>query len=271
MSRPSAAVLPLLLVVSGCMGIGKSGADLDLGEPTLAVELSVDDARYGVGAPIIAEVVVHNTGEAPVSVPRPSRDTLEFFLRPLESPEPRHTQVVGWVLENPEFIALEPGQIDRRRFVLNLATSEPGDFELFAIYRTEADPAVRLTATPVASNAVPVAVRPPRVLERDGMGLISEDEARRIAVRHFGRSAAQVDAVLAKDERVRHHVWWVTVHFEAPAAGDATHGSCFIDPFLGRVRSETAKVVVIPEPEFPEGAVIEPPGASGTPVPGAED
>src|SRR5690606_28773675 len=82
-------LLPLLLSFPSCMGIGKAGADLELEEPALGVALETDAASYGVGAAIVATVTVTNEGPAPVSIPRPSSDTVRFFLRSPGETEPR--------------------------------------------------------------------------------------------------------------------------------------------------------------------------------------
>lgn len=232
------SLLLALLPACGVMGIGKAGADLELDEPTLDVALELDDVSYGVGAAIVAKVSVTNSGPAPVSIPRPSPDTVSFFVRGLNEDEPRDTQSVRWPLEQVEFLSLEPGQAHGRRFVLNMATSDPGALELFVVYRTEPDPAIEFAAN-VASNAVPIEVTLPVALERDTMGLITRSEAERIASRHFGVEPARVDALLVKDSKVRMHRWWVTVWFQSPSPDGSTHGSCFIDPYRGRMHGVT--------------------------------
>ncbi len=238
--RPLLSVLLLVAVLPACgvMGIGKSGADLELDEPTLEVTVETDAARYGVGEAIVATVLLTNAGPAPVSIPRPSPDTVRFFLRGADEPEPRDTQCVRWPLEQAEFISLEPGESHGRRFVLSLATSDAGPLDLFAVYRTEPDPAIELAAH-VASNPVSLAVELPVALERDSMGLISRAEAERLAVAHFGREAARTDALLVKDSKVRMHQWWVTVWYQSASPDGNMCGSCFIDPYRGRVRGVT--------------------------------
>ncbi|MFG0320703.1 MAG: hypothetical protein ACF8XB_25745 [Planctomycetota bacterium JB042] len=236
--RSLLSVLLLVAALPACMGIGKAGADLELEEPTLDVLVETDAARYGVGEAIVATVVLTNAGAAPVSIPRPSPDTVRFFVRGADESEPRDTQSVRWPLEQAEFISLEPGESHGRRFVLNLATSAPGSLDLFAVYRTEPDPAIELAAN-VASKPVALEVELPVAMERDSMGLISRAEAERIAVAHFGREAARTEALLVKDSKVRMHQWWVTVWYQSASPDGNMYGSCFIDPYRGRVRGVT--------------------------------
>lgn len=240
MNRPN-AILPfaccwLALAATGCLG--RAGADLELGAPSLAVELALDAAAYGVGAPVLAEVTITNTGAAPVTVGRPSAHTVDFFLQPADAPEPRHTQQVSSPVEAPAFVVIQPGASHARVIPLNFATSAPGSYRVFAVYGAEPQEGVELTAT-LASNAVPITVTLPVVLERDAVGLITEREARRIALEHFGGAAERVDARLYQDERFRTFVWWVTVYRASPAPAGATQQSCFIDAFLGHVRADT--------------------------------
>ena len=236
------AALLLGLPACGVLGIGKSGADLELDMPRLDVDLTLDEASYGVGAPIIATVTIRNIGDAPISVPRPSADTVRFFVVGSADNEPRDTQSVRWPNEQPEFVTLETDQTDVRPFVLNMATSDAGPLEVFAIYRTEPDPEIELAANE-ASEPVSIEVTLPVALERDTMGLISEAEAHRIATRYFGRSAKRVDSLLVRDSKLRMHQWWVTVWYSSPTADGRTNGSCLIDPFLGKVRKEADRPV----------------------------
>jgi len=236
------AVLLIALPSCGVLGIGKSGADIELDTPTLDVELTLDEAAYGVGAPIIATLTVRNDGDAPVSIPRPSADTVRFFLRGADEVEPRDTQLVRWPNEQPEFVNLDSGQTDVRPFILNMATSSAGPLEVFAVYRTEPDPAIELAANE-ASNPVGVEVTLPVALERDTMGLITEAEAHRIATNYFGQAAQRIDSLLVKDSKLRMHQWWVTVWFSTSTEDGRTNGSCLIDPFLGKVRKESDRAV----------------------------
>ncbi len=268
----SVLALAVLPFSSGCfMGIGKSGADLELGVPTMDVALVLDRSSYGMGAPIVAEVTVTNTGDKTVSVPRPGRDTIDFYLRPVSATDPRHTQKVAWALEEPEFVSLEPGTSDQRKFALNLATKEAGEYVIHAVYRTEPDPSLELAAATVTSPGVPITVDASFVVfERDGMGLITESEAKRVATEFFHRDALRAEARLVKDERIRMHIWWVTVYYASPADDGSVFGSCLIDPFLGHVRSKATKPVPPPTatpPGAPAGAPGAPAGAPAS-VPG---
>jgi hypothetical protein len=62
------------------------------------------------------------------------------------------------------------------------------------------------------------------------------------------------------DKNVRMHQWWVTVYFSEPTAAGDSLGSCFIDPYLGRVRGETNVPV---EVDTTPRSVIEQGGNTG--------
>lgn len=238
------AVLSVLLSLTGCMGagIGKAGADLELGEPQISMSLKLDKEKYGVGAPIIATLTLTNDGELPVTIGRPSPFTVEFYLRPHTSPEPLHTQMVTWPLETVSYVALDTNETHERKLVLSRATLNEGAFDVFAVYRTEPEQDIQMTAT-VGSNNVPIEVSLPVSMERDTMGLIVQAEAERIAQQFFGQQHSRIDSRLVMDEKVRMYQWWVTVYYSSPTAEGETFGSCFVDPFLGRVRNTTHKQV----------------------------
>ncbi|MBI4882068.1 MAG: hypothetical protein HY812_20765 [Planctomycetes bacterium] len=248
--RIALAACLLALAAAGCLG--RAGVDLELGAPSLEVKLALDAATYGVGAAVLAEVTITNVGEAPVTVGRPSSHTVDFFIQPEGAPEPRHTQQVASPVEAPAFVVIEPGESHARVIPLNFATSAPGSYRLFAVYGAEPQEGVELTAT-LASNAAPITVTLPVVLERDAVGLITEQEARRIALEHFGGEAQRIEARLVQDERFRTFVWWVTVYQDSPARPGRAGKSCFVDAFLGHVRAETEKAVPPPEEAHPPG------------------
>ncbi len=246
MKRHSALATPaawlLALAAAGCFGPGRAGADLEVGAPSLEVRLALDSAGYGVGAPVFAEVTLTNTGDAAVTVARPSAHTVDFFRQPADAPEPRHTQQVSCPLEAPSFVVIQPRASHARVIPLNFATAAPGSYRLFAVYGSEPEAGVELTAK-LTSNAVPFTVTLPVVLERNEVGLITEQEARRIALQHFGGKALRVDARLIQDERYRTFVYWVTIHRAAGDPAGATPQSCLIDAALGHVRAETDQPV----------------------------
>ena len=244
--RQLAPIIPVLVVplITGCIGfgIGKAGADLELDTPQLSAVLSLDSDTYGLGAPIIAELALVNDGKLPVTGARPAHFTVEFYLRPHTSPEPIHTQMVSWPLETASYVPLEPGARHQRSHVLSRATLNPGDYDVFAVYRSEPEEGIELAAT-VGSNPVSIRITEDVAMERDSLGLIMEAEAARIASRHFQQPESRVDARMVMDRNVRMHQWWVTVYFATPTASGETYGSCFIDPYLGRVRSVTKERV----------------------------
>lgn len=240
----SCALLLVSVSLPGCLGfqLGKAGADLELETPQLGLVLSTDRTAFGVGAPIIAELTLKNEGKLPVSVARPSPLTVEFYLRPHTSPEPLHTQMVTWPDEVVDFVPIEPGETHKRSHVLSRATLKEGSYDLIAIYRSEPEAELKNAAT-VASNPVPITVSLPVEMERDSLGLIVEAEAARIAKEHFGQDDSRIDARLVMDKRMKMHQWWVTVYYSTPTTTGESYGSCFVDPYLGKVKGVTREQV----------------------------
>lgn len=227
--------------ISGaCTGLG--GGEFETDAPQLEAVLELDRTSFRIGEPLLATLIVKNVGESKTSIPLPGRASVDFFLRPADEIEPRHLDFVTWAEEGTEFATVAAGEATTRKLLLPTATATGGSFSVFARYRSEGVEAIEEMTT-VASNAIQIEVKEPIAFHRDSSGLISADDARSVAARYFGGTSSRVEAQLTRDPRLKYTFWLVTVHFSTPPEGGALSSSCFVDPYLGVVRS-LAKVPV---------------------------
>jgi hypothetical protein len=144
-----------------------------------------------------------------------------------EQPNPQETQQI------------EPGDFSQRTFLFTQLTVERGDFVLLAIYEPVENS--KLHAEPFAFS-----VQGDRVLvHRYLNGLVTRDDAIRLAARKLQLSSENADAMLIQDE-----MGFLKWHINLPASssdGQPVTRSCFVDPYWGRVWREAQPFVRTPE------------------------
>jgi hypothetical protein len=243
---PSFRLLPALAVAAlaafpACFLQWGSG-EMELGTPKIEVTLTLDKPSYGLGEPLIATVGVKNVGDKIAVLPYPGRETCELYVRPAGSggEELRLAEFVSAPNDLISFENVDPDESIERRLVAHRFTREPGEYEIFARYRT--DVAEISSIGEAASVPQPVTVTSERVFERDREGRITEEAAIALARSFFSATPeAKAEAWLARDDE-KLDVWLVTI-VTADIDGKPLEKSCLISPYLGKVRREVPTTV----------------------------
>lgn len=229
-----AATLILTLTAGGCSRAGGP----TVYEELLAVELSCEPAVARPGEAMIVEARLRNLTGRELAVRELNADSISFWIWSEEAP----TQLRRWpVFSEREDLKLMAGlpaaSALPRRFLFTGLTANQGNHYLLAIYQT---PVQGERESPmVVSKPMPFRVEGSRAFARAEDGLITREEAFRVARERLGRPTAREDATLIRNE-AGFYDWWVTLSVapEALGADERPAKGFFVNPYMGVVRKE---------------------------------
>lgn len=150
-----------------------------------------------------------------------------------------------------------------RDFTFVDVTDSPGRFYLQGRYNTPVqgsdDQAVGYTAP------LPYVVEGEPMFQRDAGGLISKEDAIRLAKEELGRPTDFEAASLIENE-AGFYDWWVTLRVtaEALAKGERAEKGYFVNPYVGFIRKQAKPNMEALETPQETGDVLSPPGALNT-------
>lgn len=238
--KRSASLVALALAATGTGGCLEWGSgDLELEDPTVKVEMTLDKATYDIGDPVKATITVTNIGEVRASIAVPSSGTLEIYMQDSASKEldPTAVEYVTSPLDTTVFREVDSGEaLDPRVLCLPRTTTKAGTFKIWCRYRTE-DAAIS-RAGEAWSEPVPFAITDKVSMKRDRYGHLEQTEAVRVATEFYGREVASSESIVRLDE-TRLQVFLVTLHFKDKDKDGHDEASCFVSPYTGKVTRES--------------------------------
>jgi hypothetical protein len=200
--------------------------------------LTLDAAAYGPGQAVVCEAVLTcPDAQEETVVPMPDATTISFSLQAVDEKavgETRRVEPVSSpVIPAAEPTPLAPGASIRRSFVFPALTFERGSFLLQAVYTLSVPGSPELDQK-IYARAVPFAVAGEKAfVHRYLNGLLTREDALRVAAEAAGRPPVRSEALLVRDE-LQLLKWWVNLDFGADPAKPERQ-SCFVDPYLARV------------------------------------
>ena len=215
---------------------GGSGAD------ALPMELSIslNAEKYQPGEPVHCELTLVNSTNSTRTVLTPDHDSVAFSFQPKRKGDQSELRLIQPVASSQEPtgtpVSLAPHASLKRPFVFTALTLERGEFLLTAVYSatqpSPARPAEKAYAKPVHLTVAGAKV----FAHRYGDGLLSREDALRLAAGQVKEKVQKSDALLIRDG-MGFLKWWVNLWLEGPA-GQQTVKSYFVDPYLARVWGE---------------------------------
>jgi hypothetical protein len=246
MKRTYRILLLFLLTVhvafsSAC---SRFGFDSDSSSP-LQLRVQSEANTYAPGQAVALTVELQNVSGAPIQSPPLNHLTVSFLLRPAGPKGQkaiRETLPVFSVKEQLRSDAtqsIEPGDRQQRTFLFTQLTVERGDFVLLATCQSGKDS--KIHAEPFAFSVQGDRVARHRYLN----GLVTRDDAIKLAAQKFRIPTENADAMLIQDE-----MGFLKWHINLPGVasdGKPVTRSCFVDPYWGRVWREAQPFVRTPE------------------------
>ena len=206
MRTENIALVFLLCVAGGCVSAMKSTPSPEAG---LTVDASVDQASYRPGQAVVCTVSVANRGTTAVTVPPLNCVTLRFWYGPTGTDTCFRRNPVVSPKEGPgENAVLLPGTSIDRRFLLTQLTEKEGKYAFHILY-SPGIPGDALKAATIAP-AVSFDVAGPVAFTRDSRGLVSKEDAIRVAREKAGTRVSGGNARLVSNEAGLPD-WWVNV------------------------------------------------------------
>ncbi len=235
-----------LLMVHTALFSACSRFGFDSASPSpLQLRVQSDTNTVVPGQAVALTLQLWNASDKPVQISNLNHLTVSFLLRPAGSEGQKTIREVLPVFSikeqpNPQEIqTLVPGDSQQRTFLFTQLSVERGDFVLLATYQPEKNSKVH--AEPFAFS-----VQGNRVaLHRYLNGLVTRDDAIKLAAQKFQVPVENADAMLIQDE-----MGFLKWHINLPGtAGDGQPAvrSCFVDPYWGRVWREAQPFVRTPE------------------------
>ena len=135
------------------------------------------------------------------------------------------------------------GQIEETLTFVNL-TEFPGTFKLQAHY-TSALMVSKQETRMIISVPIKYTVAGSKLFERDADGMITEDEAIRLAVKSYGKLSRETRAILVPHEDSGLFKWWVTIE-KMPhdiTANDSPRIAFYVSPYTGKVQGGAAAFI----------------------------
>jgi len=214
------------------------GAKHSAPAPDAVLKLSLTGPRHDLrpGEALVVTAKLSNPGKEPLGVSQLNAESVTFLVWNEDSPAPLARRAVASSKEGMDAqTELMPQTFQERPFVLLKGTEEAGTWFAQARYASSGadDSSFTIFSPPLEYRVVGE-----RALERDATGLLTRDEAVRLASARLAQPVSADFARLVRNEAGLLD-WWVTLETTTePEANSApaAHGF-FINPYLGLVRS----------------------------------
>jgi len=237
----------LFIQLSGC-SLFRDKAHVE----DIVLSLHPDSDVYRVSEPVIVTLRIQSISNDKITVYKPDVRSVDFYL--VNEATGEALEVMPVFSEKESMMSpedLDPRGNMERQFVFTLITGQEGSFSLQAFYESSPNggPDDRPT---IISPRKPFRVSGAALYQRDIKGILSKDDAIRIARERLGKSVSAEDAVLVINE-AGFYDWWVTLTLEEKAGPDSApvKKAFFINPYLARVRAEAQPRVPKTAPQAP--------------------
>jgi hypothetical protein len=233
----SCGLLCLFLLILACsrLATDKSGPSSDL-----TLTLTLDKAAYLPGEPVIATLTLANTGGHPLNLPQLDHGSLAFTFQPQSRSEVSDLRFIEPVYSTKEQTGItqslapqgSAGSSLTRRFSFANLTFDRGGFVLGAVYSRPAESSLKPPKKTYAKGTAFTVQGEKVYTKRYLNGLITREEAAKLALAQTGGKLKTAEALLVTDE-AGFQKWWVNLTLE----GGQTR-SWFVDPYYGKVWKE---------------------------------
>lgn len=218
----------------GCASLGLGGQKKAEG---LVMTLTLERTSFRPGDAVLCAAKLHNGMDKELIVPNLNAARVSFWLNEVGTDNMFRCEPAFSPLEQMgEMRTVEAGQKLERTFLFTRATRALGRYALIAKYEPSVLEANK-KRDPVYARTPDFVVEGEAALQRDPEGLLTKEDAIRLAKERAGAEVKDAQAALVRNE-AGFLDWWVNLEMVASGKAERSVKSYLVNPYSGVIRKE---------------------------------